>query len=386
MKIVIAPDSFKESLTAIEVADAIEKGWKKVLPEAEVVKIPMADGGEGTTQSLVDATGGYIVRKDVTGPLGDIVEGFYGILGNGTTAVIEIAAASGLHYIPIEKRNPLITTTKGVGELILSALDTGATHIILGLGGSATNDGGAGMAQALGVKLLDKEEKELPFGGGTLHTLERIDISQLDKRLTGVTFEIACDVDNPLTGEKGASFVFGPQKGATSEMIEQLDEALGNYADKIEEHLGKKVKDVAGAGAAGGLGAGILAFLNGTLKSGIDIVIEATNIEEAVQGADFVITGEGRMDSQTIYGKTPMGVAKVAKKYSIPVIGIAGSVTADSEIVHDCGIDILFSIVPGVVSLEEALTTGAENLERTSQNIARMVKITANKLAGNESY
>lgn len=375
VKIVIAPDSFKESLTAAEVAEAIEKGWKKVLPETEVIKVPMADGGEGTTQSLIDATGGKIIKKEVTGPLGEMVEGFYGILGDNKTAVIEVAAAAGLHYVPRDKRNPSITTTKGVGELILAALDDGAKHIILGLGGSATNDGGAGMVQALGVRLLNKEGKELSLGGGALSSLEIIDISQMDKRLAKTTFEVACDVDNPLTGERGASAIFGPQKGATAEMVQELDEALTHYAQMIEKYLGKQVIDKDGVGAAGGIGAGVLAFFNSQLKRGIDIVIAATNLEETVRDADLIITGEGRIDSQTIYGKTPIGVAKVAKKFDIPVIGIAGSITPDSEVVYEHGIDILFPIVQGVVTLEEALVAGAENLERTSRNVAKIVKI-----------
>lgn len=375
VKIVIAPDSFKESLTAAEVAEAIEKGWKKVLPETEVIKVPMADGGEGTTQSLIDATGGKIIKKEVTGPLGEMVEGFYGILGDNKTAVIEVAAAAGLHYVPRDKRNPSITTTKGVGELILAALDDGAKHIILGLGGSATNDGGAGMVQALGVRLLNKEGKELSLGGGALSSLEIIDISQMDKRLAKTTFEVACDVDNPLTGERGASAIFGPQKGATVEMVQELDAALTHYAQMIEKYLGKQVIDKGGAGAAGGIGAGVLAFFNSQLKRGIDIVIAATNLEETVRDADLIITGEGRIDSQTIYGKTPIGVAKVAKKFDIPVIGIAGSITPDSKVVYEHGIDILFPIVQGVVTLEEALVAGAENLERTSRNVAKIVKI-----------
>jgi glycerate 2-kinase len=377
MKIVIAPDSFKESLTAKEVANAIEKGWKQVFPDAEYVQVPMADGGEGTVQSLVDATNGYIVKEAVTGPLGDKVEGYFGIVGDSKTAVIEMAAASGLHHVPMEKRNPLVTTTRGTGELIIRALDEGAQHIILGLGGSATNDGGAGMAQALGAKLFNKNGEELPVGGGALGQLDAIDIGAMDKRLQHVSFVVACDVDNPLTGAKGASVIFGPQKGATEDMIAVLDQNLAHYAQVIKHDLNKDVATVPGAGAAGGLGAGVLAFLQAELKSGVNIVIEATNLKEKVKGADYVITGEGRIDGQTIYGKTPIGVARTAKLYNIPVIGITGCVREDYEIVYEHGIDSVFPIVPAVITLEEALLQGEKNLERTARNIAQMIKMSS---------
>ncbi|WHY75187.1 glycerate kinase [Neobacillus sp. WH10] len=375
MKIVIAPDSFKESLSALEVADAIEKGFKRHFPHAEYLKIPMADGGEGTVQSLVDATGGEIIRKKVTGPLGVPVEAFFGILGNKTTAVIEMAAASGLHFVPAEKRNPLITSTRGTGELIAAALDYGVNHIIIGIGGSATNDGGAGMAKALGVQFLDRNGNEIGEGGGSLGDLESIDLADIDPRLKEIKIEVACDVDNPLTGERGASAIFGPQKGATPEMVAQLDTNLSHFADIIECDLGKKIKDVSGAGAAGGLGGGLLAFLNAELKRGVDIVIEATGLSQFVQDADLVITGEGKIDGQTIFGKTPIGIAKTAKKFGTPVVGIAGNIANDSDIVHDYGIDAVFSIVPGVVLLEDAFTHAAEYVERTAANIAAVWKM-----------
>ncbi|AOV07750.1 glycerate kinase [Sporosarcina ureilytica] len=375
MKIVIAPDSFKESLTAKEVAEAIERGMKRVISDAEYVKVPMADGGEGTVQSLVDATGGEIIRKQVTGPLGEPVESFFGILGNKRTAVIEMAAASGLHLVPNGNRNPLLTTTRGTGELIAAALDYGVDHIIIGLGGSATNDGGAGMAQVLGAQLLDIDGKEIGPGGGSLHELAMIDPVQLDPRLEHVKIEIACDVDNPLTGEKGASAIFGPQKGATPEMVSQLDQNLHHFATIIERDLGKSIRDLAGAGAAGGLGGGLLAFLPSELKRGVDIVIEATGLVQAVQDADLVITGEGRIDAQTIFGKTPMGVAKTAKRFGVPVIGLAGSLSADSDIVHDYGMDAVFSIVPGAVTLEDALEHAADYAERMAANIATVWKM-----------
>ncbi len=370
MKIVIAPDSFKESLSALEVAEAVEKGFKQVLPQANYVKIPMADGGEGTVQSLVDATDGEIILKKVTGPLGEPVEAFFGILGTKKTAVIEMAAASGLHLVPPAKRNPLMTTTKGTGELISAALDYGVNHIIIGIGGSATNDGGAGMAKALGAQLLDAEGNEILAGGGALGNLAFINLATLDSRLQHVKIEVACDVDNPLTGERGASAIFGPQKGATPEMVALLDQNLRHYAAVLERDLGQKIDDVPGAGAAGGLGAGLLAFLQAELKRGVDIVIEATSLLEAVRDADVVITGEGKIDGQTIYGKTPIGVAKAAKKYGVPVIGIAGNVGADSQVVYEHGIDALFSIVPGVTTLENAFANASEYVERAAKNVA----------------
>jgi len=375
MKIVIAPDSFKESLSALEAAIAIEKGFKRQFPDAKYVKVPMADGGEGTVQSLVDATGGGIFLKKVTGPLGEPVEAFFGILGNKTTAVIEMAAASGLHLVPFDKRNPLITSTRGTGELIVAALDYGVNHIIIGIGGSATNDGGAGMAKALGVRFLDQNGQEIGEGGGALGDLASIDLADLDTRLKNVSIEVACDVDNPLIGERGASAIFGPQKGATPEMVAQLDQNLGHVAAIIERDLGKKIKDVSGAGAAGGLGGGLLAFLPAELKRGVEIVIEATGLSRLVQDADLVITGEGKIDGQTIFGKTPIGVAKAAKKFGVPVVAIAGNIAKDAEIVHDYGIDAVFSIVPGVVLLEDAFTHAAEYVERTAANIAAVWKM-----------
>lgn len=378
MKVVIAPDSFKESLSALEACHAIEKGWRHVHPEAEIVHVPMADGGEGTVQSLVDATGGRVIEREVTGPLGAPVTAFYGLLGDGKTAVIEMAAASGLAVVPPAQRNPLATTTRGTGELIQSALDEGVTTIILGLGGSATNDGGAGMAQALGVRLLDANGTDIGHGGGQLHRIARIDVSGADPRLKGVAFVAACDVDNPLTGERGASAVFGPQKGAGPDMVRELDSNLAHYAAKIKDCLGRDVAGIPGAGAAGGLGAGVLAFLDAELKRGVDIVIEATGLASHMKDADLVITGEGRIDSQTIYGKTPMGVANTAKRYGVPVIGIAGSLADGYEVVHEHGIDMVFTIVPGVCSLDEAMREAAANMERTARNIAKALQCGGN--------
>ncbi|MYM60012.1 glycerate kinase [Vibrio sp. OCN044] len=370
MKIVIAPDSYKESLTAMEVATAIEQGFKKVMPNAEYIKLPMADGGEGTVQSLVDATNGSILTAKVTGPLGETVEGFYGLLGDGSTAVIEMAAASGLHLVNPDERNPMLTTTFGTGELIKQALDSGVTHIILGIGGSATNDGGMGMAQALGARFYDKSGADLGYGGGALSELARIDLSGLDKRLKDVTLEVACDVDNPLCGPKGASHVFGPQKGATPEMVEQLDTNLAHFADVIRQTTGREVNNQAGAGAAGGLGAALLGLLNAKLRAGINIVTDFVKLEQEVRDATLVITGEGRIDSQTIYGKTPIGVARIAKKYHLPVIGIAGSVSKDCHVVYEHGIDAVYSVVLGATDLPTALKEAKSNIEISARNIA----------------
>ena len=380
MKIVIAPDSFKGSLTALEAANAIEEGLKRFFPEAEIIKVPMADGGEGTVQSLVDATGGRIVKRIVTGPLGDKVEAQFGILGDGRTAVIEMASASGLPLVPPDKRNPMVTTTYGTGELIKAALDMGCRKFIIGIGGSATNDGGGGMAQALGVKLLDEEGNDIPFGGGGLLKLDRIDISTLDPRIAESEIVVACDVDNPLTGPRGAARVYSPQKGATPDMVEILDKALEHFAEVVKRDLGRDIKDVPGAGAAGGLGAGLMAFLNARLQLGVDIVIEATGLEGKVKGADLVITGEGGIDSQTIYGKTPIGVAKVAKKFGIPVLAVAGGISDDASVVYEHGIDGLMSIIPRPMTLDEAMAQGKKLLSDAAERIARLIAV-GSKLA-----
>lgn len=375
MKVVIAPDSFKESLTAKEVCEAVESGFRRIFPQCEIVKVPMADGGEGTVESLVDATGGSIISASVTDPLGNKVEAFFGMLGDGKTAVIEMAAASGLHLIDQESRNPLYTTSHGTGELILAAMNQGADHIMIGIGGSATNDGGSGMVKALGARFLDANGNEIDEGGGFLGKLSTIDLASIDQRLSSVKFDVACDVDNPLTGPRGASAIFGPQKGASPEMIEELDANLGHYATVIENTMGIHVNEVPGAGAAGGLGAGMLAFFNAELKRGVDIVIDATNLSHHVKDANLVITGEGKIDSQTIYGKTPIGVAKTAKKFNVPVIAIAGNVGRDSDVVKDYGIDALFSVIPGVVKMEDAFKDAIQNIERTAENIATVLKM-----------
>jgi glycerate 2-kinase len=377
MKIVIAPDSFKESMTAAEVCSAVEAGFRKVLGDAEFVHVPVGDGGEGTVQSVVDATNGRIVEITATGPLGEKVDAFYGLTGDGKTAVIEMAAASGLHLVPREQRNPLVTTTRGTGELILDALDKKVERIVLGLGGSATNDGGAGMVSALGVKLLDVNGEELRPGGEALVELLTIDTSEMDPRLKSTKVDVACDVTNPLTGPLGASAVFGPQKGATPEMVGVLDASLKRYAEVIERNLGLQVDELPGAGAAGGLGAGVVAFLDGNLQSGIDLVLDVIRFEEAVRDADLVITGEGRIDSQTVHGKAPVGLAKRAKAVAadVPVVAIAGSIGPDYEAVFEHSIDAVFSVVNGVVTLEEALANGSVNVEKTAENIARLLQL-----------
>jgi len=374
MKIVIAPDSYKESLSALDVATAIERGFKEIFPDAEYVKLPVADGGEGTVEAMVAATHGRIVNVNVTGPLGKPVAGFYGISGDEQSAFIEMAAASGLELVPAAQRDPLITTSWGTGELIRHALDAGVKHIIIGLGGSATNDGGAGMVQALGATLLNAQGNALGHGGGELASLARIDVSKLDPRLKTCRIEVACDVTNPLTGEQGASAIFGPQKGATGETIALLDNALHHYARIIQRDLDVDVLTLAGGGAAGGMGAGLYAFCGAELRRGIEIVTDALHLAEHVADADLVITGEGRIDSQTVHGKVPVGVAKVAKGYNKPVIGIAGSLTADVGIVHEHGLDAVFSVIYSICSLDDALKNAGDNVRMTARNVAAVLK------------
>ncbi|WP_234414491.1 glycerate kinase family protein [Paenibacillus sp. CAA11] len=369
----LAPDSFKESMTAKEACEAMERGIRKAIPQAVCLHVPMADGGEGTMQSLVDATAGTIYPMKVKGPLGNEVEAHYGITGDGQTGVLEMASASGIHLVPAQERNPLITTTYGTGQLIQACLDHGVKKLLIGIGGSATNDGGAGMVQALGGRLLDEAGEELEFGGGALGRLASFDLSGLDARLQDVRVEVACDVTNPLCGQTGASHVFGPQKGATPDMIEQLDHSLHHYATVIQSQLGKTIAEMPGAGAAGGLGAGLVVFLNGVLKKGIELVIDYTGLEDKVRQADLVWTGEGSMDFQTQYGKTPYGVAQVAKKHGKPVIALAGRIGDQTEVLYDKGIDAIFGILQGASALEDALRDGQTNIERTAENVTRLI-------------
>lgn len=374
MKIVVAPDSFKESMSAKEVCDSIEKGLLSVSKDWEIVKVPMADGGEGTLEALIDATNGKIFNEKTLNPLGEEITSRFGILGEKNIAIIEMASTSGLELISPEKRNPYITTTYGTGQLMLKSLEQNVEEIILGIGGSATNDGGAGMLQALGAKLLDKNGNEIGFGGYELSKLDKIDFSNLDKRLKNVKILVACDVTNPLTGKNGSSYIFGKQKGATPEMIEVLDENLLHYSKIIKRDLGFDVNDIPGAGAAGGLGAGLLT-LGAILKKGIEIVIEANELDKKVQGADLVITGEGSIDGQTRFGKTPYGVVSVAKKYNIPTVTLTGNIGKDIDILYDYGFDAIFSIMQGVDTLENALKNGKENIEKTAKNIGHFIKI-----------
>ncbi len=372
MKIVIAPQGFKGNLSALQVAQSIENGVKRVVPDAITVIKPMADGGEGTVQALVNATGGRIKTAEVTGPLGERVTAHWGVLSDKTTAVIEMAAASGLPLVPLEKRNPLLTTTYGTGELILAALDSGCRKLIIGIGGSATNDGGAGMAQALGARLLDSRGESLPFGGAALTELESIDITSLDPRLTDCDVLLACDVNNPLCGVQGASAVYGPQKGATREMVAQLDSALLRYADVIQRDLGIDVRDIPGAGAAGGLGTGLMVFLKAKLVPGIDVIIEATNLAQDLEDADLVFTAEGRIDSQTACGKVPTGVARKAKDFGVPVIALAGEVTDNCREVYQQGIDAVISIAPGPISHSQSMAEAERLIANTAECSMRL--------------
>lgn len=375
MKILFAPDSFKESMHAKQAALAMETGWKKVFPDHDCVRVPMADGGEGTVQALTDATGGRIVSKTVQGPLGVPVQAVFGILGDEQTAIVEMAQASGLERLHRDARNPLLASSYGTGELIRAAMDLGVKKVLIGIGGSATNDGGAGMLEALGAQLLDEKGESLRRGGAALKHLDRIDLSGFDPRIANTEFIAACDVENPLTGPEGASFVFGPQKGATPEMVLTLDLALTRFADVIKQDMGKDVSRVPGAGAAGGMGAGLLTFFDATLRKGVDIVIEHTKLAEQMQGADLVLTGEGSIDAQTRFGKTPYGVAKTARAMGIPVVALAGCVRSDSTELYAHGFDALFSIMQCPGSLEEALDRGEANLQFTVENLARLLAV-----------
>jgi len=377
MKIVLAPDSFKGNLTSLQVAAALEKGIRRVLPDAKCIKVPMADGGEGTVQSLVDATGGKFIRKKVTGPAGKPVTAHYGLLADGKTAVIEMAEASGLPYVNGREKNPMKTTTFGTGELILDAINKGANEIIIGIGGSATTDGGAGMAQALGVKFLDKKGIEIKASGagGMLGKIDKIDISSIDPRIRKTKLIVASDVENLLCGKKGAAYVFGPQKGATPLMVKKLDANLKHFGNLIKRDLKINVMTLRGGGAAGGLGAGLVAFTGAKLKSGIDIVVNATGLSKHIKGADLVITGEGRVDFQTAFGKTPAGVAKAAKKHKVPTVAIGGGITDDARSVFEHGIDGLASACARDMTLEEAIANSREHLANAAERVVRLVLI-----------
>ncbi|MBO5245189.1 MAG: glycerate kinase [Selenomonadales bacterium] len=374
MKIVIAPDSYKGSVSAVAVAQAMERGVHKVFPDAQVIKMPIADGGEGTVETMIEASGGTWIEETVVGPLGEPVKAGWGIMGDGVTGVIEMAAASGLPLVG-DRKNPWVTTTYGTGELIVSALNRGLKRIIIGIGGSATNDGGAGMARALGVRFLDVNGEELANGGGALTYLASIDVSGLDKRINDIELLVACDVDNPLCGPTGASAAYGPQKGATPDMVEKLDAALANYAAVAEKTLGKSVKETPGAGAAGGLGAGLLLFTKTQLRPGVDIILEVNGFDKALQGASLVLTGEGQTDFQTARGKAPVGAAKWAKKYGIPVVCISGGLGKGADEVIEQGIDAVISIAPRPISLEECLEHGEQLIEEAAERVCRIANI-----------
>lgn len=370
-----APDSFKESLTAMEAARAMAQGIENADHDAEVRCLPMADGGEGTARALVDATGGSMRAVPVHDPLGRPVEGHFGLLADGTTAVVETAEASGLALLEAKERNPLIASFYGTGELMLAAVRSGAKRIIVGLGGSATNDAGAGLLQALGVRLLDKNGNDLAHGGAALANLTTIDISTMDPALKNVAITAACDVTNPLTGPTGASAVFGPQKGASKDDVATLDAALAHFAQVIDSQLGVAVNDVPGAGAAGGIGAALKGFLNAEFRPGIAIVIEQSGLDAAAQWADVVFTGEGSIDFQTKFGKTPAGVAETAKRHGKPVIAVAGHIGTGIDELHEVGIDAVFGIAPGAASLSELLADAAANVTRTTEQIVRTLQL-----------
>lgn len=374
-KIVIAPDSYKGCRSALEVSNAIESAFLEFYPEMNIVKVPIADGGEGTVDALVTATNGKLMFSDVLGPLGEKIIAKWGILGDSTTAVIEMASASGLPLVPREKRNPYITSTFGTGQLIISALNANCKKIVIGIGGSATNDGGAGMAKALGAKFFDNSGKELDDGGYALQKLEKIDISKIDQRIKNTEILVACDVDNPLCGPRGASAVYGPQKGATPEMILELDKALLNFSDVAQDVTGKDVKNIAGAGAAGGLGAGLMFFTEASLMPGVELILEVTDFNNLVKDADLVITGEGNTDFQTVFGKAPVGVAKAAKKYNIPVICISGGLGDGYESVFENGIDAIISISSGPVSLDECMLNGASMITAATKRLIRTLRV-----------
>ncbi len=376
-KIVIAPDSFKGNLTSMEVAVCIEKGIRRVLPKVKCIKIPMADGGEGTVQSLVDAAGGKLIKKRVKGPVGKIVTARYGWLSGKQTAVIEMAEASGLPLVRGRDKNPLKTTTYGTGQLMLDAIAHGAKQIIIGIGGSATNDGGTGMAQALGVKFLNADGREIKElgSGGMLAKIRVIDVTGLDAGVLAADILVACDVDNPLYGKKGAAHVFGPQKGATPRMVEVLDRNLRHLGKLIKRDLKKDVVRMPGAGAAGGLGGGLVAFTGATLESGVDIVLKTTELGKYLKDADLVITGEGRIDFQTAFGKTPSGVARAAQKHKVPVVAIGGALADDARNVYAHGIDGIASAAAKDMSLAEALRDSSSHLEDVAERVIRMIRI-----------
>ena len=381
MKVVVAIDSFKGSLSSMEAGQAIEEGVKCVYQNAEVVVRPLADGGEGTVEALVEGMGGIFVTKEVTGPLGEKVETTYGIIESkddlSKTAIIEMSAAAGITLVPEESRNPMNTTTYGVGELILDAIERGCRHFIVGIGGSATNDGGVGMLQALGYDFLTREGKSISYGGNGLRELARIEETNVHPMLKECTFKVACDVTNPLCGENGSSAIFGPQKGATPEMVQELDQLLLHYAELSKKINANADRFYPGTGAAGGMGFAFLTYTNATLESGIQIVLTETKLEELIITADVVVTGEGRLDGQTALGKAPIGVASLAKKHQKKVLAFAGAVTPDAKECNQHGIDAFFPILRGVVTLKEAMNkeVAHQNMVDTVEQVFRVVEM-----------
>ncbi len=372
--IIIAPDKFKGSMTAVEAATCIARGIKAVFPLADLTLLPLSDGGEGLVESLVEAAAGSTETVMVTDPLGRSVEARWGIINNGKTAVIEMASASGLTLIPEELRNPAITTTYGTGELIKAALDRKCSELIIGIGGSATNDGGTGMARALGVQFLDKSGQHLKPGGAELIRLDRIDMAGIDSRLKGKDIKVACDVSNPLTGPQGASHTYGPQKGATPDMVKRLEQALINFARIAERDLGLSIDSIPGAGAAGGLGAGLIAFLEAKLHSGINLVLDTLEIDKLLPDCTLLITGEGRLDSQSVYGKVPVGAARRAKSYDVPVLALAGSLDDSLDLFRREGITASFAIADGPLSLEESIARSRQLLEAKTAELMHLCK------------
>lgn len=378
MKILISPQAFKESLSGMEAARAIEEGVLRALPNAQTTLIPIADGGDGTLETLVATTGGTIQRATVEDPLGRPITSSWGALGDGQTAMIEMSRASGLALLQEQERNPRITSTYGTGQLILEALNDGFSKLIIGIGGSATNDGGAGMAQSLGIKLLDKHGVNLQPGGSSLKKLDHIDVSTMDPRISEATIMVATDVSNILCGPTGASAVYGPQKGASQSTIEELDQCLSHFAASIKEILNIDIKQIPGSGAAGGLGAGLMAFLKADLQPGVDVVLETLQIESYLEGADLVITGEGQMDYQTVFNKAPIGIAKRAKKKNIPVIAIAGSLGKGYEQVFDHGIDGVTAAVLAPMPLTKATDEAKSLVSMAAERAIRLIEVGRN--------
>jgi glycerate 2-kinase len=377
MKVLVAIDSYKGSISSFEGSKAISLGIQDVYPDCEITEIPLADGGEGTVEALVSAVNGNFIRKTVTGPLGEKIEADYGILGNSRTAVIEVASACGLTLVPFEQRNPLITTTFGVGELICDAMEKGCREFIIGLGGGSTNDAGIGMLQALGYHFLKENNEEVTFGGKELKHIRSIDRSKVHALLEECTFKVACDVNNPLYGSNGAAFVFGPQKGGTTEIVLELDQGLESFSKVVLQELGKNINQIPGAGAAGGLGAAFAGFLRADLQSGIQLVMGILRMEEKMRNVDIVITGEGKLDGQTFMGKAPFGVAQLAHRFNIPVITLVGGMTRDVSQLNSLGMTSIFSIMNEPMSVENAMDfqTTFDNLRLTTNQLFRLIQV-----------